>query len=364
MRIGINGIFLKEGLSGMGNYTVELFNELVRYPGHEYVVFLSCPGGLEKRLDKGIQVVCLSQEAKTGLGLLFLEQFVLPFYLRRHRIDLVFAPAYTLPLLSGKPSLVTVHDMIYKMRIDGGSLKAYWYRRFFYTASLKKAWRILTISQASRRDIIKYFPKQKNISVIPLGPVTYPLSRQKKPSGVRDEGPFLLMVGAVLPRKNSLRVIKALLSLEEREDLKLVIAGEVNGQSREVIDFIRNQGLKERVIVTGSLSIEELAWCYAHGEILVFPSLYEGFGLPPLEAMAAGMPVIASSTTSLPEVVGEAGILVDPFSVEEIARAIEKILTEASLKETLVRRGYDRAKAFSWEKTALETLSVIRELEK
>jgi glycosyltransferase involved in cell wall biosynthesis len=360
MKIGINGVFFGDSINGMANYTLQLFNELVKQSEDEFVIFLTCEGGIGKFLDSRIQQVYLRRNVRSNHLKLVLEQLFLPHYLIKHGVDVLFCPAYTLPLLSRIPSVVVAHDMIYQIRNDGGKLLSHFHRKFFYTASILRADRIITISEASKSDFLRYFPEKRNIQVTLLGTIKYPMEKQRMPVCMTDDRPYLLMVGSPVPRKNSLRTIQALQSIEYRKDLKLVIVGGQGRGTEEVLAYIQDNALEDRVILTGDLSPEELAWSYGHGEILVFPSLHEGFGLPLLEAMAVGMPVIGAISTSIPEVVGEAGVLVDPYSVEAIAQAIESILKDKDLREELVRKGYERVKDFSWQRTAEETMGIIK----
>ncbi len=171
----------------------------------------------------------------------------------------------------------------------------------------------------------------------------------------------MLIVGTISPRKNIIRMIQAFERLNQQE-VSLVIAGGINNTSKDVIEYIKRSPLRDRIIVTGFLEERELSWCYRNASILLFCSLYEGFGLPPLEAMRLNTPVIASNITSVPEVVGDAAYLVDPYNVDQIKQGMYDLLNDSALRESLTKKGQKQYRKFTWENTAKETLQAFEEV--
>lgn len=233
---------------------------------------------------------------------------------------------------------------------------------------VRQAAHLIAVSESTKRDIIEYyqFPEER-ITVIGHGfdnsifNTEIEQNREicKKYSITK---PFIVSVGVLQPRKNFQRLIKAFYSLKRLHNIphKLVIMGGKAWQYKEIINLPDRLGIMDEVVFTGFLSVEDLAYLVKGSSLFVFPALYEGFGIPVLEAMACGVPVAASNTASVPEVVGDAGLLFDPRSVDDIANKMYQILSNATLKEELVRRGLERIKAFSWEKTAQKTIEVFK----
>ena len=266
------------------------------------------------------------------------------------------------------PFILTIHDLIrfyiLKDLYDRPPLKESFYLMLDGLA-FKKAKHFIAISESTKRDIIEYLkiPEQK-ITVIDQGVdhrLYYP-RREHLP-----DLEYVLFVGSEEPRKNLGTMLKAFFMLKKDKafsNLKLVKVGDPRSERyrQSTLKVITDLGLHEDVSFTGFVSDEELALYYSNAGCLLFPSLYEGFGLPPLEAMACGCPVVTSNTSSLPEVVGEAGIMVNPYDTNGLAKAIREVLTNSKLRDDMVRKGLEQAKKFSWEKAARQTLEVYNKL--
>jgi glycosyltransferase involved in cell wall biosynthesis len=233
--------------------------------------------------------------------------------------------------------------------------------------STRVARRVIAISDATRRDLIQWYrlPEDK-IDVIPHGvdtcffAVTSEAIRRTRQRLALPEH-YVLAVGTIQPRKNLGRLAAAMRDLTAAGlPHRLVIAGKRGWLASQVEREITQAGVADRVIVLGYVPPEMLPGLYAGADALAFPSLYEGFGLPVLEAMAAGTPVVASNRSAIPEVAGDAALLVDPFTPASIARGLIRVLTEPGLRATLIARGKERAATFHWDRTALETLAVLR----
>lgn len=235
----------------------------------------------------------------------------------------------------------------------------------------KKNTCIIAVSDSTRKDCEKYLriPREK-INVIPLAadPVFRPhedidevKSRVATRFGI--ESPFLFYTGSMMPRKNILRLIEAFRILKRKSyPYTLVIGGPDTTCPKEIREIITNENMQSDVLFTGYVTKEDLVDMYNAAEIFVYPSLYEGFGIPPLEAMACGTPVVVSNTSSLPEVVGDAGTLIDPTDSKKLANAIEELILDEGYRVELSRKGLARSKMFSWRRTGKETWNVYEEI--
>ena len=228
--------------------------------------------------------------------------------------------------------------------------------------------RIIAISQNTKKDLVEYFNvRDDRIDVIPLAARKdfHPRSMTKVQAFVSEhwglDKPYLLSVGTIEPRKNLKHLIRVYCSLPEeiRNDYQLVIAGGEGWLSSDIYQWIVEIGAESSIRFLEYVGLE-LPWLYCGATCFIYPSLYEGFGMPPLEAMACGTPVITSNTSSLPEVAGDAAILIDPQSEEELASAISQIVSDPALRQTMSNKGLDRAQVFSWEQIAKDTLEVYK----
>jgi glycosyltransferase involved in cell wall biosynthesis len=301
-----------------------------------------------------------------------LEQVSVPLDLRRAKVDLFHAPHYVVSPLTGCPTVVTIHDCIH-LRFPQylPNRAAHVYARMFMSMAAKRARRILTVSQASKDDILHYLhvPSSK-IEVIhnalderlAMSPTVEDVSR------VRDRfmlnAPFVLYAGNIKPHKNVDRLIEAFAIVRRRgnENIKLLIIGDEISKYQNLRRLVHRFQLHQHVRFLGFVPDATLAALYRLATVFVFPSLYEGFGLPPLEAMAGGTPVITSNVSSLPEVVGDAAILIDPMNASAIADAMARVLGDEPLRADLRRRGFERVKAFSWERSVRRVREVYVEV--
>lgn len=273
------------------------------------------------------------------------------------------------------PYIITVHDLIryfdlkgYGTYIHRPNLRDKFYLSLDYKG-IKKAARIIAVSQATKNDLMHYLGiPDEQISVVYLGVDHTTFSPSSQAS--EFEHPYILFVGSEHPRKNLPTLLRAFKGLKEQpqfKDLKLVKVGKAGGKEtdfrKQTIEVIDSLNLNGRVIFTEVVSKENLRAYYSNAKCLVLPSLYEGFGFPPLEAMACGCPVITSNSSSLPEVVGEAAIKVPPQDIEGLAEALKKVLTNKELRKSLIAKGKAQAVKFSWDQAAEKTLEVYKEVE-
>jgi len=263
-------------------------------------------------------------------------------------------------LFLNSPFIVTAHDVV---RLCFGFAKETVSERILLKLDIhyiKRASHIITVSQNTKQDLMEYLKIPENrISVIYNG-IDHSIF---KPYDVKIlDNPYILYVGSERPRKNLGRLFEAFAKVKsELPELKLVKAGAV-GRSKEyrrnVMRKLDSLGITQDVIFVEHTSGLDLAHYYSSASLLAYPTLYEGFGLPPLEAMACGCPVVTSDTSSLPEVVGKAGIMVDPYDIDGLAQAMKQVLTDDKLRDDMVRKGLEQAKRFSWEETARKTQEV------
>ena len=299
------------------------------------------------------------------------EQIRIPIQLKREAIDLFHAPHYTLPALTPCRSIVTIHDCIH-LRFPQylPNRLAHGYARAALWTATHRSDRVLTVSEASKQDILAFFDIPANkITVIPnaIDDCFFVPPPDKNIERIREryqlQAPFLLYVGNVHPHKNLERLLDAFYKVRSlgHDDLTLLIIGDDITRYAKLRRAVHRYQLHRYVRFLGFVPNETLRVLYHLARAFVFPSLYEGFGLPPLEAMASGTAVVTSNVSSLPEVTGDAAILVDPHSQDAIAGGICRVLEDNVFREQLVIKGQARAKQFSWDRSIQHTLEIYRE---
>ena len=301
--------------------------------------------------------------------------------LSRLRPDRVFMPLQALPVLlpKGTASIVTIHDLAFKVFPEyfptTDVRKLNWLTNF----AVRRATRLIAVSESTKRDIVKYYPgtPPEKIRVIHHGfdehvriddhssTQTFPIQSSLKTAPLLEKfhlipQEYLLYVGALQPRKNLLCLMKAFEVFgRAHTSAKLVLAGEAAWMSESILRAHGEHPLRDRIVLTGSISFEERALLYQHARIFVYPSLYEGFGLPVLEAFSAGAPVICANNSSLPEVAGEAAIFFDAMRSDELTEKLLSLWENTSQRSTLIQKGRERCKIFSWDTCAKETAEWI-----
>lgn len=297
----------------------------------------------------------------------FWTQIGLPFnlYFNKPRPDVFFSPTHYAPRFCPVPTVVSVMDLSYIFYPEMFNKKDLYQLKSWTQYSVEKAKKVLTISNASRNDIIKQYKlDQKKVVVTHLG---LKPTEGKNDMGVDKkygiDGEYILFVGTLQPRKNIIRLIEAFSKLNEKK-IELVIAGKKGWMFDEILETPEKLGIKDKVKFLEFVPNEDLPSLYSKALCFVLPSLYEGFGLPVLEAMANKCPVITSNVSSLPEAGGDAALYVDPENVGDIVAKMEKVISDGKLREQMIKKGLEQVKKFSWEKTAKETLSVLEEIAK
>lgn len=362
LRIGFDGRALVSPAAGMRRYARELFGALSRIDGMT-VIAVGAPAAADvpARVERGSGVVSLPTNAGwmlTGL----------PRAARRARVDVFHAPSYTAPVGGPRPLVLTIHDVSYERHPEWYPYRRDPLRRAFYRYSARSADRILTDSDFSKREIIAaYGIAQDAIDVVPLAaaPVFRPGPALPLPAEIVS--PFVLHVGDLHPRRNLAMLVRAVAAVRRRvpalRDVTVVLAGVDRGSGEELRSIAAAEpGGRPLVQFAGAPREDELLALYRSAAALAYPSRYEGFGLPLLEAMACGTPVLAARTSSIPEVTGDAAVLLDPADEEGWSAEIERVLDDTPHAARLRESGSRRAALFSWQRTAEETARVYRSL--
>ncbi len=296
---------------------------------------------------------------------------------QKKKIDIVFAPNINLLPVSGRVKVIaTIHDLSFAKYKDFFSRRQNFWHRFVNPEALaKKAECIIAVSESTKKDLMEIYkiPEGK-IKVIYSG-IGQTLNTERKMENESDKlrnikkkynlpGKYILYLGTIEPRKNIIGLIKAF-ELFKKNHLplaagyKLVVAGSKGWLYEDIFRVARNSSAKEDIIFTDFIMDRDRPYLYKNASLFVYPSFYEGFGFPPLEAMAQGTAVITSDSSSLPEVVGEAGLMVNPHNISRLAWAIGEVLSNQELRKKMIEKGYEQVKKFSWDKCARETLAAF-----
>lgn len=362
MKIGINLLPFRTNLTGTGVYAYNILLEICQIdPKNEYCFFTNRES--EKTFNfqnKNIKTITLPFRAHNVYIRIFWEQFVLPFYLKKQKINVLFSPSVVLPVLSKCKNVICIHDLI-PFHLNGKyTLFRSFYIKIMTRVSARKADHILTVSQNSKAEIRRFCGVSADkISVgynsINLN-IKFPEVEKwdsfQKANGIPQK--YLLFVGTLEPGKNLIVLIRSFKLLIEKYNVnhKLVIAGGKGWLYKKIFQEVKSQGLTDRVIFTGYVPDKVLGALYKNADVFTLPSLYEGFGIPVLEAMYFGTPVIVSNRSSLPEVVGKAGLIIDPDDETLLAESINNIIKNYDLRNNLIKKGFMQANKFSWNKTA------------
>jgi glycosyltransferase involved in cell wall biosynthesis len=293
------------------------------------------------------------------------EQTILPFDAARYRLDVLACPVNVRPFLPTPPAVVTVHDLVFLRYPDRSRRTKRLYLRALTGWSVRRARRVIAVSESTANDIVALLGlPRRRITVVPNGldnPALRPLPPEEVAAFRRAKGlpdRVILYVGTLEPRKNLPALIRAYAAVRAATGATLVLAGGKGWFYDAIFRTVRDLGLEDAVRFPGYVPDAELPLWYNSAEVFVYPSLYEGFGLPALEALACGVPVIAANTSALPEVVGTAGLLVDPADAAAFATALRAVLRDPALAARLRAAGPPQAARFSWETSARRTLAV------
>lgn len=366
--IDARGAFLYHG-TGIGTYTDNLISEMIRLDSKdEFTLF--CSAKFNSHYNRNNTNIIFSS-GKHGT---FYEKYYFPHKLKNNSIDLYHIPQNGIgfEFSSETPTVVTIHDLIpYIMPETVG--KGY-LQRFLKDMPniIANSDGIITVSEYSKQDILKFFsfyPEDK-IFVTPLAANSdfKPLDKEKCLSYVKTKynisTPYILYLGGFSARKNAFGLIKAFEKTYTSLDkpYTLILGGSLKDEGNKLLDYVKANNLEDKIVFCGYVEDNILPILYSGCDAFVYPSLYEGFGLPPLEAMSCKAPVITSNLSSIPEVTGDSAILINPLNDDELASSIEHLLNNENLKKEYSEKGYKRSLEFSWEKTAEKTLNAYNSI--
>jgi glycosyltransferase involved in cell wall biosynthesis len=366
LTIGIDIRILTQPLTGIGYYTLQMCHALSKIDQLSIIAYSPAPIP-EKHMKylAGIDIKVMNFKNR------FLRQLwtviFLPIQARQDNLDVFWGPAHAIPpfLPASVKSILTIHDLVWKfhgetMRTTSRLLESYRMPR-----AINSCHQIIADSHSTRNAVIQEFSfEQKRIHVIPLAPRLKTDSdlRKKIPENFSIKGEFSLFVGTHEPRKNLRRLLEAYAALPTRMKVKvsLVIVGNSGWGSVKVEEWVSQLNLKDYVIILGYIEDGELAALYKQARFLVLPSLYEGFGLPIIEAMSFGTPVLTSNKSSMPEVAGDGAILVNPLSVDAITNGLTDLIGDDVLCNKLAKASLINAQKYSWEKSASDLFQVFK----
>ncbi len=353
--------------TGKGFFAFGLVNHLLAQDRHNHYLLYTDKAKVPFEQYENVEVKSILQQG-------FAWHYQVLKDLKVRRPDLYLAPtSFIVPAFAPKwlKVFVVVHDLVAFMFPKHHAKKAVLIERMTLRRALRKAGKVFVVSENTQNDLLRLFKYPKSLTVeVPCAPhdiynreIDPKVSAKvRKKYSLPDK--FILGVGTLEPRKNFPALIKAFVTVKRKfPDYKLVIVGKQGWKYRELQKAVKQFELTEDVIFTGYMKDEDLHHTYNLAEVFVFPSLYEGFGIPPLEAMASGCPVVASNTSSLPEVVGEAGLLIEPTNSHKIADAIISLIENPQLRNMLLERGFHHARKYSWDESARIVLEEFSKME-
>jgi glycosyltransferase involved in cell wall biosynthesis len=371
LKIAVNTrLLLHERMDGIGRFACETLKHIsTHHPEHEFLFIFDRPYHKSFIFSKNVTPIVVPPPARHPLLFLAWFEVSLPYVFKKHKPDLFLSPDGFLSLKTNVPSIGVIHDLNFEQfPADLPWAVRVYFQRMFPKFALK-AKRIATVSEYSKRDIMtRYMVPFEKIDVVHNGSSTnfIPFDEDQK-SAVRKQytsnREYFFFVGSLHPRKNLINLFRAFdrFKLADRKGIKLVIAGARMWWTNEIMQTYETMKFREDVIFTGRVTDHELARLMASALALTYVSYFEGFGIPILEAFNCEVPVITSNTTSMPEVAGDAAILVDPFAVESITAAMHAVVDDAVLRKRLIEKGNLQKEHFSWEKTGEKLWKTIEQ---
>jgi glycosyltransferase involved in cell wall biosynthesis len=362
MRIAVNTrLLLKGKLEGIGWFTHQTLDRMVRkHPEHEFIFFFDRPYDPSFVFAPNVTPVVVSPQARHPILFYIWFEWRLPYLLRKYKADVFLSPDGYLSLKTKVPTCLVVHDLAFEHYPEHfvTSHKLYW--RHYSPRFAEKAKRIATVSSYSKQDICHQYniPGDK-IDVVYNGahdeykPLEWD-EREAVKAKYADGCEYFVFAGALHPRKNIVNLLKAFIAFKKRQrsNMKLVIVGRYAWKYDEVVKMREEMPFKEDVKWVGYMHVDELCKVMGGAYALVYPSLFEGFGIPILEALECNVPVIISNTSAMPEVAGDAGLLVDPTNVDDIADKMQQLYKDENLRAKLITNAKEQVKKFSWDKSA------------
>ncbi|MCW7552203.1 glycosyltransferase family 4 protein [Endozoicomonas gorgoniicola] len=366
MRVGIDARLLSEPLTGIGRYTKELSDKLMDYSSQLY---LYSARDIDSHKWEINNPKVRSANFQSRLGRMWWSQSYLPYWSAKDQVDVFWGATHRIPryLPRNIARVVTIHDLVWKHAGNTMRPLSYVAEKMLMPDTIYSADRIIADSISTSKAIIDEYPAvSKKVRIVYPGTSRFPPHQEFQSLIVFGiDRPYFLFVGTLEPRKNLSRLLRAFASLDEsiKKNNLLVIAGGKGWGGVDAEALIRRENLQGQVKVVGYVDDGWLATLYSHARFLAMPSLYEGFGLPLVEAMSFGVPVLTSDTSSMPEVAGEAGVLVDPLDVESIASGLTKFFGD-NHRDSLAKKAEQSASRFTWEQSAKQLWAIFDEARK
>lgn len=368
MRIGINTRFLlSHKMEGFGWYTHEVVKRIViAHPEHEFVFFFDRPFDEKFIFAENVKPVVIYPPTRSLFLILSWFGWALPRAIKKEKIDLFFSPDGFLSLRTDCPQIGVIHDLNFLHNPQDLPLRYRWFYNRYFPKYAQKAKHIVTVSHYSKQDIVSSYQIAEEKVTVAWNGVSdafQPLEKERQ-HAIREKytngEAYFLFVGALHPRKNLKTLLQAFRCYKEQGNSgKLLIVGENLFAKNEHYSKLLSDTVQKDVHFTGHLAQSELVLVTASALALVFIPYFEGFGIPLAEAMKSGVPIISGNKTSLPEIVEEAGILVDPFDVQAIVNAMKRLFEDEELRNELIVKGFERVKNFSWDTAAEKVWEVI-----
>jgi glycosyltransferase involved in cell wall biosynthesis len=365
MKIAVDARPLSIQMTGIGRYTHSLLNAMTSF-GQEWILYSDAHFETALSERDNVTIRCGDSTPGSVSGLVY-SQGVFRSWLKNDSADLYWSPRHHLPLWLNRdtPQVLTIHDVVWKRHPETMQISTKCLENLLMAPSIRQADKIICVSEFTRTEVAEFWPRQ-------AGKCVAIRSGGLNPENVREFGqqneynadsvPYILFVGTREPRKNLAGLLKAFAELTKQyaSGLDLVIVGAKGWGSSDLDSHFTTSSMRARVRFEGYIEDLALQRLYVNAECLVMPSFYEGFGLPVLEAMQVGTPVVVSQGGALEEIAGHAGVLVDPYSTKSIVNGISSILNDKDFRKKLSQKAFIRAEDFSWEKAAKETLAVFQ----
>lgn len=362
MRIGVNTrLLLKGKLEGIGWFTMQTLERIVKaHPEHEFYFFFDRPYDSSFLFADNVKPVVLSPKARHPVLFYMWFEWSIPYALKKYKIDLFLTPDGFSSLTTKVPTCLVIHDLAFEHYPEHLKLSHRFYWRQYSPKFARKATRIVTVSNYTKDDIVKHYGiNADKIDVAHNGAHKEyrPLSWEEKEATKEkyaDGCEYFVFAGALHPRKNILNLLKAFIAFKKRQrsNMKLVIVGRFAWKYDEVMEMKDEMPFKEDVKWVGYMDVEELSKIIGGAYAMVYASLFEGFGIPILEALKCDVPAIVSNTSSMPEVAGDAGLLVDPNDVDDIAAKMQEIYKDETLRAKLIAEAPKQVEKYTWDSAA------------
>jgi glycosyltransferase involved in cell wall biosynthesis len=362
MRIAVNTrLLLKGRLEGIGWYTKQMLERIVKaHPEHEFIFFFDRPYDGSFVFAPNVKPVVVHPQARHAVLFYLWFEWSIPFLLKKYKADVFLSTDGLCSLSTKVPTCLVMHDLAFEHYPEHLKLSHRWYLQHFSPKFARKAKRIVTVSGYSKQDIAQRYrirPERIDVTYNGANPAYRPLSWQER-EAVKAEytqgHEYFVFAGALHPRKNVVALLQAFIKFKkfQRSPIKLVIVGRMAWKFEELVELRETMPFKEDVIWAGYLDVDHLSRVTGAAYALIYPSLFEGFGIPILEALKCNVPAVVSNTSSMPEVAGDAALLVDPTDVDDIAAKMGMIYKDEMLRNRLIAAAGPQSDKFDWDRSA------------